>query len=552
MSRPREHVVRDFLAGQLHLLEPGLRLHSTEFRLHNSVGTRGYIDILARDHNQMWVIIEVKLDKKQSREAVSEIAKYVELLARDRHVATDRIRVIIASADWAELLAPVSLVARELSTDIRGYQFAVNADGTVVHVHSVELLSPPAERFITPIHVIYFFSTAQGREQWWSSIKAVAAGIGAPDLLGAFFDRVDKNNYVAARYGLYLGIGNVDPAMIIEEIAGPYEGPEPFAQEYPAEYQALCRITREIHSGTTMRAVADIESAVPSDLYKIDNDPNWQITGYVGAGVFAETGAHEEEDLRRFLSGDDLGQSQLIFEGSANPRIQSRWESFCEQATGSLSGNPEWSILVPGWLEYAAKYPGDVNVRLKVYNPCDLVQTIVYGWPDRVLEYMPLVEGRVSRPGVGEIFLVGELCWDGRSGKNVPEHIGEVYREPLDWLMAQHDGTTWIFDRMLFKRMGLRYILHEVVVDLPPSESEVLIPQEWTIWTVEEGKARRVTTRNLDEYFAVLAELSRDGVIRSVDDYLAANPGQVEAAIRNLVCDIIMPPSWYEEASDWL
>jgi hypothetical protein len=37
-----------------------------------------------------------------------------------------------------------------------------------------------------------------------------------------------------------------------------------------------------------------------------------------------------------------------------------------------------------------------------------------------------------------------------------------------------------------------------------------------------------------------------------VDDYLAANPGQVEAAIRNLVCDIIMPPSWYEEASDWL
>jgi len=465
--------------------------------LQNSVGTRGYIDILARDENQMWVIIEVKLEKKQSREAVTEIAKYVELLARDRHVATDRIRVIIASADWTELLAPVSLVARELSTNVRGYKFAVKADGTVAHVRPVELLSPPAERFITPIHIIYFFTTAQGREQWWSSIKAVAAAVGAPDLLGALFDRVGNYDNVAAHYGLYLGIGNVDPAAIAEGIAGPYSGPEPFAHEYPAEYQALCCITREIHSGTTTWAVADIESAVPGDLYKVANDPDWQIVGYLGAGVFEETSAHEEEDLRRFLSGDDLGQSQMMFEGSANPRIQKRWESFCEQATASLSGNPEWSILVPAWLEHAAEYPGDVNVRLKVHNPCDLVQTIVYGWPNRVLKYMPLVEGRASRPGVGEIFLVGELCWDGRSGKNVPEHIGEAYREPLDWLMAQHEGTTWIFDRMLFKRMGLRYILHEVVVDLPPSEPGALIPREWTIWTVEEGKARRGSPRLL-------------------------------------------------------
>jgi hypothetical protein len=38
--------------------------------------------------------------------------------------------------------------------------------------------------------------------------------------------------------------------------------------------------------------------------------------------VFEETSAHEEEDLRRFLSGDDLGQSRMMFEGSANPRMQ--------------------------------------------------------------------------------------------------------------------------------------------------------------------------------------------------------------------------------------
>jgi Endonuclease NucS len=541
MTKPREHVIRDYLAGQLDLLEAGLRLHETEFPLPNSVGTRGYIDILARDENQMWVIIEVKRDKKPSREAVSEAAKYIELLGRELHVGADRIRVIIASPDWTELLAPVSYAARQWSADVRGYQLVINTDGTVARADRVDLLQPPAERFITPIHVIYFFTTPEGRSRWWSTIKAKATEIGAPDLLAAVFDRVANHDYVVAHYGLYLGIGKTDPAMIAEQIAGPYDGPEPFAQEYPAEYQALCHITRNVNSGTTMRSVVDIESAVPGDLYKVDNDPDWEIAGYVGAGVFAETGTHEDEDLRRFLSGDDLGQSQITFEGSANPRMKSRWTSFCRQVRASLAGNGDWDILIPAWLESAAEYPGDIDVWLKVYNPCDLVQTILFGWPDRVLEYMPLVMGRVGRRTDGEVLLVGELCWDGRSGVNVPEHIAEVYRDPLHWLMARDAGMAWVYDKKLLKRMGLRYILHEIILQPVPSDPGVLAPREWTIWIVKDGKEKRVTTRELDEYYGVLAELNREGEMLSVDEYLAANPGQVDAAVRNYLYYIHIP-----------
>jgi hypothetical protein len=543
MTTPREHVVRDYLAGRPDLLEPGLRLYRTEFPLPNSVGARGSIDILARDQNDMWVIIEVKRDKRQSREALSEIAKYVELLSREMHVAADRIRVIIASLDWTELLAPVSYAARELSVDVRGYLLVIDTDGAVARADRVELLEPPADRFITPIHIIYFFTTAEGRDRWWSTIKAVAADVGVPDLLAAVFDRVASLDYVIAHYGLYVGIGKTDPAMIAEQIAGPYDGPEPFAQEYPAEYQALCHITRNVRSGTTMRSVADIESAVPGDLYKVDNDPDWEITGYVGAGLFAETGAYEDEDLRRFLSGDDLGQSQVTFEASANPRMKSRWASFYEQARVSLAGNEDWSILVPAWLESVAEHPGDIDVWLKVYNPCDLVQTILFGWPRRVLEYMPVVEGWVGRRADGEILvLVGELCWDGRSGVNVPEHIGEVYRDPLHWVRARNAGVAWAYDRKLLKRMGLRYILREMVLEPVPSEPGITALREWTIWIAEDGKARRVTTRNPDEYHAVLAKLNCDGKMLSVDEYLAANPGQVDAAVRNYRSHIIMPP----------
>ena len=262
MMPPREHVIRDYLAGHLDLLEPGLRLHKTEFRLQNPAGTRGRIDILARDQHGMWVIIEVKRDKRPSREAVSEVAKYVELLSRDKHVAADRIRVIIASPDWTELLAPVSYAAREWSADVHGYRLVLKADGTVARADRVELLAAASERFITPIHVMYFFTTPEGRDRGWSKIKAAAAKIGAPDLLAAIFDRTGNPGYVVGRYGLYLGIGATDPAIIARQIAGPYDEPEPFAQEYPAEYQTLCQITRTVNSGT-MRSVADIESAAP-------------------------------------------------------------------------------------------------------------------------------------------------------------------------------------------------------------------------------------------------------------------------------------------------
>jgi hypothetical protein len=490
----------------------------------------------------MWVIIEVKRDKRQSREAVSEIAKYVELLGREMHVGADRIRVIIASSDWTELRAPVSYAARELSVDVRGYLLVFDTDGTVARADRVELLGPPAERFITPIHIIYFFATAEDRERWWSTIKAVAADVGAPDLLAAVFDRVGSLDHVVAHHGLYLGIGKTDPAMIAGQIAGPYDGPEPFAQEYPAEYQALCHITYNVNSGTTMRSVVEIESAVPGELYKVDNDPDWEITGYVGAGVFAETGAYEAEDLRRFLSGDDLGQSQITFEGSANPRMKSRWASFCEHVRACLVGNEDWGILVPAWLESVAERPGDIDVRLKVYNPCDLVQTILFGWPRRVLQYMPLMEGQAECRANGEILLlIGELCWDGRSGVNVPEHIGEVYRDPLDWVTAKSAGLAWAYDAMLLKRMGLRYILHGTVLKPVPSRPGVMAPGEWMIWIAEDGKARCVTTRHPDEYHAVLAKLNRDGMVLSVVEYLAANPGQVDAAVRNYRSHIIMP-----------
>lgn len=72
-----ESDLRDFLAANLECIEQGLRLHSTgdrsgiEFPIEN-----GFIDILAVDHNERFVVIELKLSRGRNK-ALGQILYYM-------------------------------------------------------------------------------------------------------------------------------------------------------------------------------------------------------------------------------------------------------------------------------------------------------------------------------------------------------------------------------------------------------------------------------------------------------------------------------------------
>ncbi|WP_434740771.1 endonuclease NucS domain-containing protein [Micromonospora sp. SH-82] len=54
-----EDEIRDKLAENLSIIEPGLNLVATNFRLPNDAGSIGKIDILAKDTTGAHVIIEI-------------------------------------------------------------------------------------------------------------------------------------------------------------------------------------------------------------------------------------------------------------------------------------------------------------------------------------------------------------------------------------------------------------------------------------------------------------------------------------------------------------
>lgn len=100
-----ESDLRDFLARNLTVIEPGLTLYEDEgvTGVEFPVGGR-YIDILAVDAKNCLVVIELKVSKGYDR-AVGQLLRYISWIKRHQAEPQQAVRGII--------------IAREISTDLR-------------------------------------------------------------------------------------------------------------------------------------------------------------------------------------------------------------------------------------------------------------------------------------------------------------------------------------------------------------------------------------------------------------------------------------------------
>lgn len=523
MQMPPEPELRDFLVHHLELIEPGLRpVQTKEYRLPNSVGAHGQVDILARDRHGMWVVIELKRSTTSSRQALHEVAKYTELLRREKQLAADRIRAIIVSTDWHELLVPVSNMARDWTHDLRGYHLQLNSQGTPACAERISLLQPSFEHRISPIHVIYTCSTEASRREAWQLISCHARTIGADDILAVEFARVKNFNSAAYHYGIYLAIGRVDRTVENYTLDDHYDGPEPFAAENPAEYDALCKICNYLSYHRT--GFGELEGAAPGSLRTIADDPSWKLEKYHGTGAFNTLDAYEESDLFRLLTGDDRGQSQIQFSSTASPAIRSRWNGFKREVETSLSGNAAWHAIFTSWLSDAASHAGEGDVALHVYNPCDFLQSVITGWPNNLDKYLPMVQGVVQAETGYSNVIYGHLAWDGTS-TDLRDAVKIVYGERLNWIAKRFGGVTWIDDELLLELVGLRYVATELVGVNPSGD----LAAEKRIWLFDGKSAQVYSSLHQPQHFGrALNEISRNGRLFGAKDFLKLHHSSTE------------------------
>jgi hypothetical protein len=121
-----EHDLRDYLAKNLHIIEPALKLYSDEgiTGVEFPVGGR-YIDILATDQSGSYVVIELKVSRGYDK-VVGQLLRYVNWIKKNHAEQSQSVRGIIIAKQISEdlLLAcsglpTVSLFEYELSVSVR-------------------------------------------------------------------------------------------------------------------------------------------------------------------------------------------------------------------------------------------------------------------------------------------------------------------------------------------------------------------------------------------------------------------------------------------------
>ncbi|MFI7033710.1 endonuclease NucS domain-containing protein [Microbispora rosea] len=531
-TAPHENRIRTFLAQRLHVLEPGLRLVDEEYILTNSQGTGGRIDILARDQHRMWVVIELKRANQTAREATQEIAKYAELLRREKRLPADRIRVIVVALEqqWKELLAPLSNIARDWHHDLRGYILQIDDDGVPLDAQRVDFLPEPLDQKLTSVHFIYLFRHPDGRDRCWEQVVRCAAEVYEVDLVGVDLDYCGPSGIVMYPHALYLGFGRLDTTKGLsncrEECSHEVvDETERDQYEHPDEYDALCHVTSSVFADTS-------ESASPGVFSKLVGDPGWEIKQIRTSGAFT-LGPYENDDFIKALRGND-GGARLLFNSSASTKIASNWNEFRQAAMECLETNEDWVDVVGGWLDIVGDLSVEYDVRLHIYNPCDLMGAFIYALPYNIGEYraeilaeslsehVPVVSA-VAQPRDDDhpyFELRGMLQWNGIGVPDLQSRVAQVYDNAMSWHVARLAGMYWQADRELLQLLGLRYVA-DVSVSTPQTQGSfeermrtTLLPKDLKPGAVENLRGLFSLTdfieRYREEVFLLVQEYRQD------------------------------------------
>ncbi|MDQ1546588.1 MAG: hypothetical protein QOH69_1492 [Actinomycetota bacterium] len=449
---PTENEIRDELAVRLTLIEPGLTLVEKNYFLRNSEGSNGFVDILARDSTGLFVILELKKSSNTSREALHEIGKYVDLLGRDKGIPLRRVRAMIVSTDWRELLVPFSYYASRSDFPFKGFQLDLDSDElTPVRLSEVEILEAPEERSLTESQRLIVLDPEQDPEVIWASLHAALIDLGVQDFVAAKL--VSQSHQVSLAVALgTVWIPEARERLVSSIVQAGLLDEEDLEDETVEElvFTELSRVWR----------VATLGVCYPEKVGSLIYAHGWALTSWFRSGVFEDALVFPDSDLSDLVQGWTGGLSVGKYQGRARPANRLQWNEMVEGLDGALAGNESWRSVVSEWMLQVAGRSRGFDVAAHVYDPGDFLQTLVHGFDEEDLARLVPDMGVVIEDPVSAVGLIGMLAWNGQS-VDLRSALASVYRSPGEWGDARAFGGVRETDRELLTAWNLRYVLWE-------------------------------------------------------------------------------------------
>lgn len=147
--------------------------------------------------------------KPISVKLMKEVNKYVERVKQYFGANDSEIHVIIASAEWAELLLPFSRFYADAGFSIEGIQIDVSEDNLGFQVQSVSPLPIVQGRFIAPWHNVYWYADSTTFQHGIAAIEHAYQQKGIDDYVIVKFYLPDHYTLDERRAALQMQVANM-------------------------------------------------------------------------------------------------------------------------------------------------------------------------------------------------------------------------------------------------------------------------------------------------------------------------------------------------------
>jgi hypothetical protein len=398
---PRESIIRDKLAENLEVIEPGLCVRTKELVIANPHGASGKIDIFAEDRWAHRVVIEIKRSDKSAREATHEIFKYTELLKRQHGLKDSELRILLISTDWHELLVPFSAYARDTAFQCEGYRITVDSDGAIQSLQKVELLERPHLLDFIPQHVFWLFRNSVLRAAATPVLAEKIRNQGITDFVLFLLDYQGSHSNVGFPFGIYACLGSLPPKLL-DNFLGASDESIDDRQE---------RVTSKVFGSISFED-ADAEAGYPEKAAALQEEWKLQSASRHGRWYGSEQ-VYSDDELWIRVASLDNGNA-FFFEKFTSPQFRSEWDEVITGAAQALKGAPPWEAFYQPYLEeLRTKYP-NADVRIWIYNTCDLIFALFFLFRQGDLQYLPTlrIDAQVGQSQCVQIF--SSLTWNGK------------------------------------------------------------------------------------------------------------------------------------------
>lgn len=408
-----EERIREKLSEKLEILGHGLSLIEQESFLRNSKGTRGFVDLLARDSHNRYVLIELKRSKAASREAIHEIFKYIEGIKENKSLKNDEIVAYVVSTEWEELLVPFSSFVAEVSYEVIGYKLEIDEELNPVAAQRVNPLKINNERFISDQHDICLYTTDENLKKGIKShlscfskkgiedfvllvlkphpnfrerelqatmqaLKNIASKIGSKPSK-TYKDL--KNKMPEYRHMIYSAVQVMDNEKYWEII-----------ERNPAQYQELKENIEDCGDADLNHMLHECavgnceprpfqehcEIGYPAKLKcKILEDERWEITDVIRHGRLKANELLTDEIIIGELTGDG-GTNKQVYSKNFDSRNSAAFEQMTKDVETCLADNEIWLTGITKSISELSIFSNESEFqgRIHIFNPSNTLLSI--------------------------------------------------------------------------------------------------------------------------------------------------------------------------------